>query len=123
MSAYHFSQFAIPPAVTAAVLVAFAVTLLVTRFSRMSLAVSGALVAAAAWQIACAFMCLSVDARTAPEPVYAACRRLKRDSYTGVVPSVVLSADDDDAFANAFAASSGRCAMPQARSFPAPRSR
>ena len=47
---------------------------------------------------------VAFDARTAPEPVYAACRRLKRDSYTGVVPAVVLSADDDDAFANAFAA-------------------
>lgn len=47
---------------------------------------------------------VAFDARTAPEPVYAACRRLKRDSYTGVVPAVVLSADDDTAFANAFAA-------------------
>jgi diguanylate cyclase (GGDEF)-like protein len=47
---------------------------------------------------------VAFDARTAPEPVYAACRRLKRDSYTGVVPAVVLSADDDDAFASAFAA-------------------
>jgi diguanylate cyclase (GGDEF)-like protein len=47
---------------------------------------------------------VAFDGRTAPEPVYAACRRLKRDSYTGVVPAVVLSADDDDAFANAFAA-------------------
>jgi len=47
---------------------------------------------------------VAFDARTTPEPVYAACRRLKRDSYTGVVPAVVLSADDDDAFAKAFAA-------------------
>jgi diguanylate cyclase (GGDEF)-like protein len=47
---------------------------------------------------------VAFDARTDPEPVYAACRRLKRDSYTGVVPSVVLSADSDQAFANAFAA-------------------
>jgi diguanylate cyclase (GGDEF)-like protein len=47
---------------------------------------------------------VAFDARTAAEPVYAACHRLKRDSYTGVVPAVVLSADDDDAFANAFAA-------------------
>ena len=47
---------------------------------------------------------VAFDARTTPEPVYAACRRLKRDSYTGVVPAVVLSADDDEAFASAFAA-------------------
>jgi diguanylate cyclase (GGDEF)-like protein len=47
---------------------------------------------------------VAFDARTSPEAVYAACRRLKRDSYTGVVPAVVLSADDDAAFANAFAA-------------------
>ncbi len=45
---------------------------------------------------------VAFDARTAPEAVYAACRRLKRDSYTGVVPAVVLSANDDDAFAAAF---------------------
>ena len=44
------------------------------------------------------------DARSTPEPVYDACRRLKRDSYTGVVPAAILSADDDDAFASAFAA-------------------
>ena len=47
---------------------------------------------------------VAFDARKSPEPVYAACRRLKRDSYTGVVPAVVLSADSDDAFASAFAA-------------------
>jgi diguanylate cyclase (GGDEF)-like protein len=47
---------------------------------------------------------VAFDARRNSEPVYAACRRLKRDSYTGVVPAVVLSADDDDAFASAFAA-------------------
>lgn len=47
---------------------------------------------------------VAFDARRNAEPVHAACRRLKRDSYTGVVPAVVLSADDDDAFASAFAA-------------------
>lgn len=47
---------------------------------------------------------VAFDARKSPDPVYAACRRLKRDSYTGVVPAVVLSADSDDAFAGAFAA-------------------
>jgi GGDEF domain-containing protein len=45
---------------------------------------------------------VAFDARTAPEAVYDACRRLKRDSYTGVVPAVVLSANDDQAFAEAF---------------------
>ncbi|MFI5257779.1 MAG: GGDEF domain-containing protein [Gemmatimonadales bacterium] len=44
------------------------------------------------------------DARSTASPVYEACRRLKRDSYTGVVPAAILSADDDDAFARAFAA-------------------
>jgi diguanylate cyclase (GGDEF)-like protein len=47
---------------------------------------------------------VAFDARTAPEAVYEACRRLKRDSYTGVVPAVVLSADDDEGFARAFGA-------------------
>ena len=42
------------------------------------------------------------DARTGPEAVYAACRRLKRDSYTGVVPTVILSGDSNVAFAEAF---------------------
>jgi diguanylate cyclase (GGDEF)-like protein len=45
---------------------------------------------------------VAFDARTDPDPVYEACRRLKRDSYTGVVPCVVLSADDDNAFTRAF---------------------
>ena len=47
---------------------------------------------------------VAFDARTSPQPVWDACRRLKRDSYTGVVPAVVLSADDDPGFASAFAA-------------------
>lgn len=45
---------------------------------------------------------VAFDARTVPAVVYAACERLKRDSYTGVVPVVILSADDDRAFAAAF---------------------
>jgi diguanylate cyclase (GGDEF)-like protein len=45
---------------------------------------------------------VAFDARTMPESVYDALRRLKRDSYTGVVPAVVLSADADDAFDEAF---------------------
>jgi GGDEF domain-containing protein len=47
---------------------------------------------------------VAFDARTAPDAVYEACRRLKRDSYTGVVPAVVLSGDADDAFDEAFRA-------------------
>ncbi|HET7188338.1 MAG TPA: hypothetical protein VFI52_09290, partial [Gemmatimonadaceae bacterium] len=47
---------------------------------------------------------VAFDARTAPDVVYEACRRLKRDSYTGVVPAVVLSGDADDAFDEAFRA-------------------
>jgi diguanylate cyclase (GGDEF)-like protein len=46
---------------------------------------------------------VAFDARTGPDAVYAACRRLKRDSYTGVVPVVVLSDNADEAFAEAFA--------------------
>jgi diguanylate cyclase (GGDEF)-like protein len=46
---------------------------------------------------------VAFDARTTPQVVYDASARLKRDSYTGVVPAVILSADDDKAFADAFA--------------------
>ena len=45
---------------------------------------------------------VAFDARTAPDAVHVACRRLKRDSYTGVVPAVILAADADDAFDEAF---------------------
>jgi GGDEF domain-containing protein len=45
-----------------------------------------------------------LDGRGAPEPVYDLCRRLKRDSYTGVVPAVISCIDSDAAFADAFAA-------------------
>ena len=46
---------------------------------------------------------VAFDARSTPKMVYDASARLKRDSYTGVVPAVILSADDDQAFADAFA--------------------
>jgi GGDEF domain-containing protein len=46
---------------------------------------------------------VAFDARTGPEVVHTACRRLKADSYTGVIPVVILSDDADDAFARAFA--------------------
>ena len=45
-----------------------------------------------------------MDARGRPEPCLAACRRMKGDSYTGIVPCVVLADDSDAAFAAAFAA-------------------
>jgi diguanylate cyclase (GGDEF)-like protein len=44
------------------------------------------------------------DARRSPEPVFGAVRRLKSDSYTGVVPSLVLVGEAPDDFAAAFAA-------------------
>ncbi len=47
---------------------------------------------------------VAFDARTSPELIQAACRRLKHDSYTGVVPAVILSSSADDAFAAAFEA-------------------
>ena len=46
---------------------------------------------------------VAFDARTAPDGVYAACRRIKADSYTGVIPVVILSTDDETSFAGAFA--------------------
>ena len=45
---------------------------------------------------------VAFDARLEAKPVEAACARLKRDSYTGVVPAVMLTTDSDDAFAAAF---------------------
>ncbi len=44
------------------------------------------------------------DARDRSEAVLAALRRLKADSYTAVVPSALVSGDDDRAFGEAFAA-------------------
>src|ERR1700737_1349325 len=65
MPAYHFSPFAIPPAVTAAVVMSFAIVIVLTRFSRTSMAMFSVSVAAAAWQVACVFMYLAADSRTA----------------------------------------------------------
>lgn len=45
---------------------------------------------------------VAFDARTNPEAVYAACRRLKDDSYTGVVPTVILSGPGEGSLAAAF---------------------
>ncbi len=44
------------------------------------------------------------DAREQVDAVLAALRRLKADSYTAVVPAVIVSDDDDQAFGEAFAA-------------------
>ena len=65
MPAYQFSPFAVPPAVAAAAVAAFAVFLLVTRFSRTGFALFGMSVAAAMWQTASALTFLAADARTA----------------------------------------------------------
>jgi GGDEF domain-containing protein len=43
-----------------------------------------------------------IDARTHPVAALKACRRLKADSYTGVVPCAVWCRDDDTSFAAAF---------------------
>jgi len=47
---------------------------------------------------------IAFDARVNAPQALAACRRLKSDSYTGVVPSVIVASDDDAALADAFAA-------------------
>jgi GGDEF domain-containing protein len=47
---------------------------------------------------------VAFDARTDQEAVYTACRRLKHDSYTGVIPTVIVSRDSFDSFADAFKA-------------------
>jgi diguanylate cyclase (GGDEF)-like protein len=39
------------------------------------------------------------DARTDPESVFAACRRLKQDSFTGIIPAVIVGDDLPAAFA------------------------
>ena len=44
------------------------------------------------------------DARAEPADALEACARLKKDSYTGVVPAVVLCTRDAPALANAYAA-------------------
>jgi diguanylate cyclase (GGDEF)-like protein len=44
------------------------------------------------------------DARTERAEAFSALRRLKGDSYTGVVPCVVITCEDDSVFADAFAA-------------------
>ena len=47
---------------------------------------------------------VAFDARSNPEAVHEACRRLKHDSYTGVIPTVILCGDGEECFAAAFKA-------------------
>jgi GGDEF domain-containing protein len=47
---------------------------------------------------------VAFDARRQRLAAEQACARLKRDSYTGVVPAVILAADSDEAFAAGFEA-------------------
>lgn len=65
MPAYHFAPLAIPPAATAAVVMGFAIVIVLTRFSRTSMAIFTVAVAAAAWEVARVFMYLAVDSHTA----------------------------------------------------------
>lgn len=44
---------------------------------------------------------LLLDGRTRPADTIELCRRLKTDSYTGIVPTVVLCAEGDEAFSSA----------------------
>lgn len=52
------------------------------------------------------------DARMSASDALAACARLKRDSYTGVVPALTLSADDPASFAAAFDAGADEVIQP-----------
>jgi len=65
MPGYHFSLYAIPPAVTAVVVISAAIMVAFTRFSRTSMALLGLAIATAAWQIARTFMYLATDSHTA----------------------------------------------------------
>ena len=65
MPVYRFSLFAIPPALTAGVVLLFAVVILLKRFSRTTLAMAGMSLAVAGWQVAFAMMYLSTGDRPA----------------------------------------------------------
>jgi GGDEF domain-containing protein len=47
---------------------------------------------------------VAMDARTASAPCLAACKRMKSDSYTAIVPCIVFADDSDEGFAEAFGA-------------------
>lgn len=65
MPAYHFSPYVIPAALSAVVTMVCAISLVLTRFSRTSIAVVSMATAAAAWQTASAMMDAAGDANTA----------------------------------------------------------
>jgi diguanylate cyclase (GGDEF)-like protein len=52
------------------------------------------------------------DARTQAPEAYTACRRIKSDSYTGIVPAVMLAADDEEAVVRAFEAGADEVLRP-----------
>jgi len=63
--AYQFSPYAIPSAVTAVAVIVFAIVIVWKRFSRTSVALFGASLAAAGWQISVVFMYLATETRQA----------------------------------------------------------
>lgn len=63
--AYAFSAYAIPPAVTALVVLSFAVRVALKHFSRTSMALLAMAIAASGWQAAFAMMYLAGEPRTA----------------------------------------------------------
>ena len=65
LPAYHFSPFAIPPAITAAIVMLLAGRIITTRYSPTTIAIFSMSVAAAAWQVGLAFTYSAVHERTA----------------------------------------------------------
>ena len=65
MPAYQFSLSAVPPALTAAIVMSFAIRVVLTRFSRISVTLFTLSIAIAAWKTAFAFMYLAVGPQTA----------------------------------------------------------
>src|SRR5438128_1340635 len=65
MPAYQFSPFAIPAAVTTAVVMSFALATVLRRFSRTSMAMLGVAIAVAGFELGTAFMELTTDPFTA----------------------------------------------------------
>ena len=56
---------------------------------------------------------VAFDARSASRDVLDACSRLKRDSYTGIVPSCMVTRADDDLILAAFAAGADEVIWPE----------
>jgi GGDEF domain-containing protein len=55
-----------------------------------------------AWSLRGRPRVVAMDARTLPGPCLAACRRMKADSYTAIVPCIIFASHSDEAFAAAF---------------------